>query len=89
VLVYRELGACAPPLTALRCGVAGGAACGLGLLWPVGGLLLVPKLAALGLLYVVLLFLLGEVGAEELRSLWRAVCPAGPGREGAPEQTAP
>jgi O-antigen/teichoic acid export membrane protein len=73
VLVHRYLGALPPPLSALRCGLAGGAVLALGLLWQAAGLMLVPKLAALGLLYGILLFVLGELGVEDVRSVLRAL----------------
>jgi O-antigen/teichoic acid export membrane protein len=76
-LVYHRVGVYPPPLAALRCGLAGGAAYALGLLWPAAGLLVVPKLGALTLLYLALLFVTRELGPDELRSLWRAVLPGG------------
>ena len=88
-LVYRYIGALPPMLTALRCGLAGGAVLGLGLLWRADGLLVVPKLAALGLLYVVLLFVLRELGAGEVRSTLRAVLARGAARGPAGGETAP
>ena len=71
-LVHHHVGAFPPPATALRCGLAGGLVLALGLLWPAGGLLLPAKLAALGLLYLALLFLTGELGAGDLRAVRRA-----------------
>ena len=71
-LVCRQVGALPPPLTVLRCALAGGAVCVLGLHYPLPGLLVVPKLAALGLLYAALLLLTGEVGARDLRAIRRA-----------------
>ncbi len=71
-LVYRHVGAFPPPLTALRCALAGGVVCVLGLLYPLSGLLLLPKLAVLGLLYLALLFLTRELGPGEVRALRKA-----------------
>jgi O-antigen/teichoic acid export membrane protein len=88
-LVYRYVGAFPPPLAALRCGLAGGAVLGLGLLWRVGGLMLLPKLASLGLLYVGLLFLLGELGVQDVRSVLRAVSRRAGDETGAGVDTPP
>jgi O-antigen/teichoic acid export membrane protein len=71
-LVRRHVGAYPPPLSVLRCGLAGGVVLAAGLLWPVNGILLLAKLAALGVLYLALLFAGGELGAGELRAMRRA-----------------
>jgi O-antigen/teichoic acid export membrane protein len=73
VFVYRFLGVWPPLWTALRCGSAAAVAYGVGLHWMPGGALVIVKLALLGLLYLGLLAMLGEIGAADLRAVRRSV----------------
>jgi O-antigen/teichoic acid export membrane protein len=73
VFVFRFLGVWPPVWAALRCGAAAAVACGLGLCWMPGGALVLVKLALLGLLYLGLLALLGEIGAGDLGAVRRSI----------------
>lgn len=74
-LVYVLLGALPPIGTAVRSGLAGGVAYGLGRLWPAAGWLVVGKIALLSLLYVAVLLLLRELSRKDVaamrQSVWR------------------
>ena len=73
LLVYRNLKIVPPVLSALRCVAAGAAVYALTVVWPAGGWLLIVKLTTLALLYVMLLFVLGELQASDTRAIKRAV----------------
>lgn len=74
VMTYRRLGAPARLVTLLRVAGAGAAVGLIAHLTPIAGLWLVVKLGGLGLLYLVLLWVMGEITAADAKpfALWKA-----------------
>ncbi|MFP4453820.1 MAG: polysaccharide biosynthesis C-terminal domain-containing protein [Desulfobacterales bacterium] len=76
VLYYT--GARLPFWTIIRCSIAGGIIYAGAIIWPAEGWVLVPKLAALGLVHILILFISGELGGKDIRAVAEAI----PGRTG-------
>lgn len=72
VLIYRAIRALPPPLSLLRCLCAGGVVGVPSFLWSTPGWMVLVKMTAMGLLYLLLLVVLGELKRKDLRSLTRA-----------------
>ena len=68
-LVLRYTGARIPYGTTARCVISGFLVYGVATLWEASDWLLIPKLISLGMLYVGLLFVMGELGRREIRSI--------------------
>ncbi|MCF8104529.1 MAG: polysaccharide biosynthesis C-terminal domain-containing protein [Desulfohalobiaceae bacterium] len=67
-LVLRYTGAKVPFRTLFRCGVAGMLVYMAAHFWGAEGCVLIPKLILLSMFYIVLLFVMGELGKKEVRS---------------------
>lgn len=81
-LVRRCLGVTAPLACVIRCAVAGTAVYALGRAFPgLTGWLLPVKMAVLGLIYAVGLFLLRELTPEDLLGMWKTLGGIGGGRK--------
>ena len=74
--VKRYTGALLPFRSLMRCGIAGVLVYGAARGWNAEGWMLVPRLALLGLAYIALLFVTGELGKKEIRSA-AGVLPGG------------
>jgi stage V sporulation protein B len=77
--VLHYTGARLPVWTIIRCIIAGGIAYAGAMIWPAEGWVLVPKLAVLGMVYILILFISGELGGKDIQSVAGAI----PGRTGA------
>ena len=73
VVVWSRFGATAPPLSAARIAVAAGAVYAASLVVPMRGLAIAAEFAAFGVVYLVLLALMREIGPEEWRLVKRIV----------------
>ncbi|MFW5996637.1 MAG: lipopolysaccharide biosynthesis protein [Lentisphaeria bacterium] len=74
-LVRGLTGAGLPCLSFLRCGISGGIVYAAARLWSAEGWVIIPRLAALGLAYVGILFILRELGRKEIRSVTGVLPP--------------
>jgi len=70
-LAYRLLGAAPRLRTILHCALGGAIVYAVSSVWAVSGRLLLGKLGVLGLLYLALLFGLGELRRGNLAAIWR------------------
>jgi len=73
LLVYRYLGAAVNGFNVLRCVAGGAAVFAAAKLWPTSGWMVVVKLAALGMVYLLLLVVLREFKRKDFAALRRAV----------------
>jgi O-antigen/teichoic acid export membrane protein len=69
-LVYRFIEVLPPLFTVVRCSFAGLLVYVLSQLWPTSSWLLIGKLMALSLLYVAILFLVGELNRGDMSKIW-------------------
>lgn len=67
--VLRYTGARMPIATLVRCSIAGIIVYGIASLWGATDWLIIPKLVLMGMLYIALLFFMGEIGRNEFRSV--------------------
>lgn len=77
-MVLKYTGAGIPFKSIIKCGVSGLLVYAAASLWTAQGWFLIPKFAVMGISYIVLLIIMGELGKKELQSVVDAV----PGRAG-------
>ena len=76
--VLRCTGAKIPGWTVFRCAISGMLVYGAASLWSAYDWMLIPKLAIMGMIYIAVLFIIGELGKKEIQSVAGAI----PGQAG-------